>query len=59
MFLRRGEPGSWLGSSYLGLCGGPSFFTSFTGPASIFPFKPDIWACVLGLRAYNFKTNKF
>ena len=31
---------------------------SFIGPASLSLFKPDIWACVLGLRAYYFKPNQ-
>ena len=26
---------------------------SFTGPASMSPFKLDIWACILGLCAYS------
>ena len=29
---------------------------SFIGPASLSLFKPDIWACVLGLHAYYLKT---
>ena len=32
---------------------------SFIGPASLSLFKSDIWACVLGLRAYCFKPNQF
>ena len=43
------------GPSYFGLYVGASSFTSFTGPTSISPFEPDIWACVLGLRVYSFK----
>ena len=31
---------------------------SFIGLASLSLFKPDIWACVLGLRAYYFKPHK-
>ena len=31
---------------------------SFIRLASLSLFKPDIWACVLGLRAYYFKLNR-
>ena len=31
---------------------------SFFGPTSLPLFKPNIWACVLGLRAYYFKPNQ-
>ena len=31
---------------------------SFIGLASLSFFKPDIWACVLGLGAYSFKPNQ-
>ena len=48
MLLRRGES---AGPSCLGICGGPSSFMSFIEPTSLSLFKPDIWPCVLGLRA--------
>ena len=31
---------------------------SFIGPTSLSLFKPDIWACVLGLHAFYFKPNQ-
>ena len=31
---------------------------SFIRPTSLSLFKPDIWACILGLRAYYFKPNQ-
>ena len=30
----------------LGICGGPSSFMSFIGPASLSPLKPSFWAGV-------------
>ena len=36
------EPGPRLGPSCLGLCDGSSSFASFTGLASVSPFKLDI-----------------
>ena len=56
MLLRRGES---AGPSCLGICGGPSSFMYFIEPTSLSLFKPDIWPCVLGLRAYYFKPNQF
>ena len=49
-----GSPAWDLMSSH----GGPNSFISFIGPASLSPSKPDIWACVLGLRVYYFKPNQ-
>ena len=57
LLLRRGEQGPRPGPLCLGICGGPSYFMSFIGPAPLSLFKLDIWACVLGLCAYYFKPN--